>query len=307
MSWKINLVLLFAKLRKPMDVNKNINLLKLRKESDKAARLGTVLFDSKIPVAGVTDTNANGVPVRIYNNSSTTNQPVIIYYHGGGFVLYGIYSHDYVCRRLCAMNNCIVVSVDYRLAPEHTYPAAHDDAYTALQWIRQNIGNYGGNANSLIVAGDSAGGNLAACMAHRCKAEGIALKAQILIYPWIDGKLSNPSIDRNGKGFLLEKPTLFWFQKQYTPRKEDQCAPALSPCYQTDFTGLAPAFILTAQLDPLLDDGHLYYQQLKAAGNMVEYTEYPKLFHGFFNLPHVHRNAMQAYTDIKNFIARLPS
>jgi len=307
MSWKINLVLLFAKLRKPMDVNKNINLLKLRKESDKAARLGTVLFDNKVPVASVTDTNANGVPVRIYNNSTTTNQPVILYYHGGGFVLYGLYSHDYVCRRLCAMNNCIVVSVDYRLAPEHTYPAAHDDAYTALQWVGQNIGNYGGNANSLIVAGDSAGGNLAACMAHRCKAEGIALKAQILIYPWIDGKLSNPSIDRNGKGYLLEKPTLFWFQKQYTPRKEDQCAPALSPCYQTDFTGLAPAFILTAQLDPLLDDGHLYYQQLKAAGNMVEYTEYPKLFHGFFNLPHVHRNAMQAYTDIKNFIARLPS
>ncbi|HRG88650.1 MAG TPA: alpha/beta hydrolase, partial [Chitinophagales bacterium] len=130
MSWKINLVLLFAKLRKPMDVNKNINLLKLRKESDKAARLGTVLFDNKVPVASVTDTNANGVPVRIYNNSTTTNQPVILYYHGGGFVLYGLYSHDYVCRRLCAMNNCIVVSVDYRLAPEHTYPAAHDDAYT---------------------------------------------------------------------------------------------------------------------------------------------------------------------------------
>lgn len=307
MSWKINLVLLFAKLRKPMDVNKNINLLKLRKESDKAARLGTVLFDSKVPVATIADTNANGVPVRIYNNSTTTNQPVLIYYHGGGFVLYGLYSHDYVCRRLCAMNNCIVVSVDYRLAPEHTYPAAHDDAYSALQWARQNIGNYGGNANNLIVAGDSAGGNLAACMAHRCKAEGITLKAQVLIYPWIDGKLSNPSIDRNGKGYLLEKPTLFWFQKQYTPRKEDQCAPDLSPCYQTDFTGLAPAFILTAQLDPLLDDGHLYYQQLKAAGNNVVYTEYPKMFHGFFNLPHVHSNAMQAYTDIKNFIARLPS
>ncbi len=307
MSWKINLVLLFAKVRKPMDVNKTINLVKLRKESDRAAKLGTLLFDSKVPVASITDTNANGVPVRIYNNSNHKNQRVIVYYHGGGFALYGIYSHDYVCRRLCAMNNCIVVSVDYRLAPEHTYPAAHDDAFTALQWVTQNIGSYGGDANNLVVAGDSAGGNLAACMAHRCKAEGIALKAQVLIYPWIDGKLSNPSIDRNGKGYLLEKPTLFWFQKQYTPRAEDQCAPDLSPCYQTDFSNLAPAIVLTAELDPLIDDGLNYYNQLKAAGNKAVYIEYKELFHSFFSLPLVHSSALQSYTDIKNFLDALPS
>ena len=106
-----------------------------------------------------------------------------------------------------------------------------------------------------------------------CKKENIPLTAQILVYPWIDGKLNNPSIERNGKGYLLEKETMFWFQKQYTPRKEDQCIPEISPCYETDFTGLAPAFMLTAEFDPLLDDGIKYFQQLKAAGKDVSAAE----------------------------------
>jgi acetyl esterase len=117
------------------------------------------------------------------------------------------------------------VSVDYRLAPEHTYPAAHEDAYTALLWVRQHINEYGGNPKDIVVAGDSAGGNLSACMALRCREAGIPLTAQVLIYPWIDGRLNNPSIDRNGEGYLLTKLTMLWFQQQYTPRVEDRCAP----------------------------------------------------------------------------------
>ncbi len=138
------------------------------------------------------------------------------------------------------MTTCIVVSVDYRLAPEYTFPVAHEDSFKALQWVRQNIKTYGGNPEDLVVGGDSAGGNLSACMAHRCKKENIHLKAQILIYPWIDGRLNNPSIDRNGTGYMLTKGTMFWFQKKYTPRVEDRCVPNVSPCFETDFTGLAP-------------------------------------------------------------------
>ena len=252
-----------------------------------------------------TDVNANGVPVRIYQNSTGQGQRVMVYYHGGGFVLYRLDSHDNVCRRLAAMNNCIVVSVDYRLAPEFPFPAAHDDSFAALQWVRDNIAQYGGNAADLFVAGDSAGGNLSACMAHRCKKEGIPLKGQILIYPWVDGKLNNPSIDRNGEGYLLTKETMFWFQQQYTPNPADHCNPVVSPKYESSFEGLAPAFILTAQFDPLLDDGFNYYNQLREAGNQVMYKEYPGLIHGFFNLPGAAPQAMQAYHDIAAFMKKL--
>jgi acetyl esterase len=301
MNWKIKLVLLFGKLRKPIDPD-NATIHSLRSKANRAVWYGNNLFDKKLQVKYITDTHADSIPVRIYRNSDAPAQRVIIYYHGGGFVLYGIKSHDNVCRRLCKMNNCVVVSVDYRLAPEHTFPAAHEDAFTAIKWVRKNIAQYGGNPDDLVVAGDSAGGNLAACMAHRCKKENIPLTAQILIYPWIDGAMNNPSIERNGKGHLLEKETMFWFQQQYTPNKEDYCRPEVSPCYEKDFTGLAPAFMLTAELDPLLDDGYKYFQQLKSAGNKGCYEEYKGLFHSFFNLPGVHPIAMKSYHDIREFL-----
>ena len=304
MTWKLKLVLLFTKFREPLNIH-SADIKKMRKESEMASRLGTRLFDKEVPLMRFTDVNADGVPVRIYQNSNKKDQRVLIYYHGGGFVLYGLDSHNNVCRRLAAMNNCIVVSVDYRLAPEHTFPAAHEDAFTVLKWITGNIQNYGGNPADLFVAGDSAGGNLSACMAHRCKKEGILLKGQILIYPWIDGKLNNPSIDRNGEGYLLTKEAMFWFQKQYTPREEDYCHPQVSPRYESDFTGLAPAFILTAQFDPLLDDGFNYYQQLKNAGNKISYCEYPGLIHGFFNIPGVSPQARKSYDDIAAFMSDL--
>ena len=302
MNWRLKLVLLFSKIQKPISIGNNVNVKELRRKSEFGARLGSRILDRPVEILKTTDVMADTVPVRIYQNSESAGQRVIVFYHGGGFVLYGLNAHDNTCRRLCRMNNCIVVSVDYRLAPEHTFPAAHEDAFAAIQWVVKNISTYGGNPEDLILAGDSAGGNLSACMAHRCKQEGIKLKAQILIYPWIDGKLNNPSITRNGEGYLLERETMFWFQKIYTPNKEDECNPAVSPCYQTDFTGLAPAFILTAQFDPLLDDGFNYSNQLKAAGNRVVYKEYPNLIHGFFNLPRVDPGARQSYYDIAEFI-----
>lgn len=304
MNWKVKLVLLFGKLRKPIAVNENVNILELRAKSERAAWLGSALFDKKINIANIENYRADGVPVRIYNNHpDKNNQRVIVYYHGGGFVLYGLESHDLVCRRLCKMNNCIVVSVDYKLAPEYTFPVAHDESFKALKWTIRNIEELGGNPNDIILAGDSAGGNISACMAHKCKKENIKnIKAQILIYPWVDGKLTNPSIEKNGKGYMLEKETMFWFQKKYTPRKEDQLKPEVSPIYETDFTELPPAFVLTAEFDPLYDDGVKYFEKLKAGGNQGRHENYEHLFHSFFNLPGVHPNAKKAYSDIREFL-----
>lgn len=305
MNWKIKLVLLFAQLRKPINVAENANIHAIRKKANRAAQLGTLFFDKKIEIAKIENQLANQIPIRIYNNSKEKNQRVIIYYHGGGFALYNLESHDNVCKRLCRDNKALVVSVDYRLAPENPFPAAHHDAFEALKWIILNIEKFGGDPKNLVVAGDSAGGNLAACVAHNCLKEKILLKAQVLIYPWIDGKLNNPSIERNGKGYMLEKETMLWFQKLYTPNPEDRCKPDVSPCYESSFSGLAPAFIITAQFDPLLDDGFNYFKQLNEAKVRVKYKEYQELFHGFFNLPMMHENAMNCYKDIARFLAEI--
>jgi acetyl esterase len=305
MNWKIKLVLLFSRLRGPIKSGADGQIKQLRAKSDQAAAMGTFLFDKILPVRSVIKTSADTIPLTIYKSSEASKQRVIVFYHGGGFVLYGTYSHDAVCRRLSVMNNCIVVSVDYRLAPEHVFPAAHEDAYTALQWVVQNISGYGGNPSDIVLMGDSAGGNLAACLAHRCKMEDINLRAQVLIYPWIDGRLSNESIKRNGKGYLLEEESMIWFREQYLPNPEDRCRPEVSPCFENDFSDLAPAMIVTAELDPLLDDGFYYAEQLKQAGNVLLYKEYPGLFHGFINIPKVHKSAMQVFHDIQNFLLKL--
>lgn len=302
MNNKVRLVLLFGKIRQPLQPGSEHNMALVRKKAEKAARLGFWMFDKNVAVFATEDKNADGVPVRIYKPAKGENQPVVVYYHGGGFALYGLQSHDNVCRRLAVMNNCVVVSVDYRLAPEHTFPAAHEDAWTALLWTRENAYQWGGNAKHLIVAGDSAGANLAACMAHRCKKNGVALAAQVLVYPWVDGRLCNPSIERNGQGYLLTREAIFWFQQQYTPRKEEQCLPEVSPIFEDDFSGLAPAFVLTAQFDPLLDDGFQYYRKLHDAGNAAHYKEYKGLIHGFFNMPYLAKEAYHAYEDIRDFI-----
>ena len=304
MNWKVKLVLLFGKLRKPIDTE-GVSLPSLRKKAFRVAKLGTLLLDKKVAVKDSIDIPIKDFSIRIYKNNNLSSQRVIIYFHGGGFALYGINSHDNVCRRWCQMNNCLVVSVGYRLAPEYTFPSAHNDAFSAIEWVLENIKTYGGNSQDIILAGDSAGGNLAACMAHKCKENGIPVTAQILIYPWIDGKLGNPSITKNGLGYLLERETMFWFQSQYTPRVEDHCNPEVSPCYKENFSGLAPMFIITAEYDPLIDDGYNYYKQVKSAGNKAMYKEYSELFHGFFNIPGVHPSAIECYHDIKRFLEGL--
>jgi acetyl esterase len=200
------------------------------------------------------------------------------------------------------MNHALVVSVDYRLAPEFTFPAAHEDAWTALQWARKNIAGLNGDPNRIIVSGDSAGANLAACIAFRAKKENIKLAGQVLVYPWVDGRINSASVERNAKGYFLTKETMLWFQKKYTPDPKDYCNPLVSPLFEDDFSGLAPAFVITAEYDPLLDDGKSYADKMSAAGVRVLYKEYKGLVHGFFNIPGIDPGGMQAYRDIRDFV-----
>lgn len=302
MNWKTRLVLLFANINKPLTLRRGKEISKLRSDAVKAAKLGSFLFDKKITVFSTQNIKLANFSIRIYRPNDKQHLPVMMYYHGGGFALYGLDSHDLVCRRLSTMNQCVIVSVDYRLAPEFAFPTAHQDAFDAICWTIENIKYHGGDATKLILAGDSAGGNLAATMAHKCRDEQIKIAAQILIYPWVDGKLNNPSIARNGEEYMLTRDTMLWFQEQYTPDPNDYCNPLVSPIYQQNCTDLAPAFILTATFDPLIDDGLFYAQKLKEAGNIVQYCEYKGLIHGFFNLPFLSPESIKAYDDIALFL-----
>jgi acetyl esterase len=303
MNWKVKLVLAFAKFQKPLGDATDTDIKSMRKKAEQAVKIGSFLYDSKQKVYSAANKSINGIGCRIYKPSDKNNLPVMIYYHGGGFVLYGLDSHDLVCRRLCNMNQCIVVSVDYRLAPEHTFPAAHLDAWSVLSWVVENVAELGGNASKIILAGDSAGANLAACMAHKAKEQKLTIAAQVLVYPWVDGKLSNPSISRNGEGYMLTKEKMFWFQEKYTPNVDERCHPDVSPIYKENFEGLAPAIVITAEYDPLIDDGVAYYKKLVAASVPAEYKEYKGLIHGFFNLPKVAPEAIRAYEDIRKFLS----
>jgi len=306
MNWKLKSLLWFVNNFQPIKVAEDAAAIaKARKSSLLSAELGKILLDKKISIKEIRNFKIDDIPVRLYKNSNKANQKVIIYFHGGGFAYYNINSHDYVTRRLCVMNDCIVISVDYKLAPEFTFPAAHEDAYKVIEYVYENAHDLDIDDTKIIVAGDSAGGNLSACACHQFKNhKSIKIAAQVLIYPWIDGKLKSDSIEKYKTGFLLNKDALFWFQKTYTPNKKDRLNPEVSPIYNNNFKRLAPAFVITAEFDPLKDEGFAYAEKLKENGNIVLYKEYKELVHGFFNIPKLSDEAMQAYYDIQSFLKK---
>ena len=248
------------------------------------------------------------IAARIYHPSSDTNLPVIVYYHGGGFVLYDINSHDRVCRRLAKTNNAIVISVDYRLAPEFKFPIPTYDCYDSLKWVHENIQEIGGNPEKVSVAGDSAGGNLATvtCIMARDE-DGPKIHSQILIYPTVDATFQFASIERNGKGYLLTKERMTWFVDHYAVDENDKSDPFMSPIYQEDLVGLPPAYVFTAEYDPLHDEGAAYAQKLKDAGVETRYKMYKGMIHGFINMPRLAKACLIAHDDIKSFLDSLES
>ena len=306
MNWKLRSLLWFVNNVQPLRDHDSPEIAKERIKTGNAAALGKIFFDRKKHVKEVHDFTIKDIPVRLYKNSESANQKVILYFHGGGFVFYNIESHDNIARRLCVMNDCTVISVDYRLAPEHTFPAAHEDAYMVIRYVYAHATELGIDPLKIILAGDSAGGNISACACHYFKKDkNIHIAAQILVYPWIDGKIDSPSIDEYGEGFLLTRKSMLWFQKTYTPKVEDRLNPEVSPIYQKDFKNLPPAFVITAEYDPLKFEGKMYADKLKENGNVVLYKDYKELVHGFFNLPGLSDESMQVYYDIQAFIKKV--
>lgn len=244
------------------------------------------------------------IPIRIYNPSEKTDLPLIVYYHGGGFVLRDIDSHDRVCRRVAKVNEAVVVSVGYRLAPEWKFPTPHRDCFDATVWASENAKNLDANPEKLIVMGDSAGGNLATVVSKLARNTGSPkIAAQVLVYPTADARLNHPSIEKYAEGYLLTKELIQWFVNHYKNKDEDVLDPNMSPLLEKDLSNMPPAFILTAEFDPLKDEGKAYADKLKAAGNEVVYKDYGGMVHAFFNLPRLTKRALTAHEDIRVFLA----
>ncbi|HYF45892.1 MAG TPA: alpha/beta hydrolase, partial [Acidimicrobiales bacterium] len=203
----------------------------------------------------------------------------------GGFVLCDVTTHDSLCRTLTNAVGCVTVSVDYRLAPEYPYPAGVEDAYAATAWVAAHADELGVDASRLAVAGDSAGGNLAAVVAQMARDRGGPdLVFQLMIYPVIDQRGSYPSQKENAEGYFLTKANMDWYTDQYLTSPDQAEEPYASPIKATDLSGLPPAYIITAEFDPLRDEGEAYGKRLEEAGVPVTVARSAGMFHGFFNL-----------------------
>ncbi len=231
---------------------------------------------------------AGDIPVRVYRPDVDGPAPVLVFLHGGGWVIGNLDSHDVPCRALCRDAEAVVVSVDYRLAPEHPFPAALDDAWAALTWVAAHPDDVGGDASRIAVGGDSAGGNLAALLALRARDEGgPSLVHQMLVYPVTDLASESPSYVENGDGYFLTAETMRWFIGHYLGADRehgDPSDPRISPLRADDLSGLPPAQVLTAEFDPLRDEGDAYASRLAEAGVAVDHVTHPGLVHGFIGM-----------------------
>jgi acetyl esterase len=210
------------------------------------------------------------------------SRPALVYFHGGGFTIGSIDTHDRVCRVLARGGDCLVFSVDYRLAPEHRFPCAVDDAFDSLAWIRAEAQSLGVDPARLAVAGDSAGGTLAAGCAIHARDRGWPLALQLLIYPGLSHDQQTGSHRRYASGYLLDAETIQWFFSQYLRSPQDRLDWRFAPLLAPDLSGVAPAWIAAAQYDPLHDEDVAYAQRLSAAGVTVTLRDYPGMIHSFF-------------------------
>ena len=211
--------------------------------------------------------------------------PTLVYYHGGGFVIGNIETHDSTCRRVANRSRCQVISIDYRLAPEHPFPAPVQDALAAFRYVRENAAAMEADATRLAVGGDSAGGTLAAVVSQALRDSGEKGPAfQMLIYPATDYSRTSASRTTLAEGYFLTRDLIDWFSKAYIPAGANLADLRLSPLLAPDFKGLPPAFVLTAGYDPLRDEGRAYAERLIDAGVKTTYVNYPGTIHGFFSL-----------------------
>lgn len=244
----------------------------------------------ELPIASVVNRTIPGpagdLPVRIYTPEGAGPFPVLLFFHGGGWVICNLDTHDPTCRDLCAGASCLVISVDYRLAPEHKFPAATDDCLAATRWAGEHAADIGGDPARIAVAGDSAGGNLAAVTALRVRDEGgPPLRGQLLIYP-ATGYTPTPSgsMLENAEGYFLSLDDMRWFVGHYMRDESDGEHPYLAPLKAPDLSGLPPALVITAEFDPLRDEGEAYAERLRTAGVPTALTRYDGMIHGFIGM-----------------------
>jgi len=241
---------------------------------------------------------AGTIPARLYVPEGSAPRPVLVYYHGGGFVIGSLDGWDPVMRSLANASGCAVVSVDYRLAPEHPFPAAVDDAYAALEWVAANAaGTFGGDPKRLAVGGDSAGGNLAAVVSLLARDQnGPAIAFQLLVYPATDQDFNRSSHQNFGTGHFLTTDMMRWFSAHYTgggPTDDWR----IHPLKAESLAGLPPAHVIVAEFDPLHDEGVAYAERLRAEGGVATLVDYPGMIHGFFTFPAVLTQGRQAIED----------
>jgi acetyl esterase len=259
-----------------------------------------VIIGAGPDVASVRDitipSRAGGMPARVYSPSSAA-PGVVVYYHGGGWVVGSVNSWDACCRLLAVTSGCDVVSVDYRLAPEHVFPAATDDAFDALVWVASADGV--ANGRPIVVAGDSAGGNLALVTALRARdAGGPPLAMQLLVYPVADSDLDRKSYhEYDGDEFIVNRGDMVWFWNHYAPDPAVRVNPYASPLRAGDLTGLPPAYVITAEHDPLRDEGFECAERLRAARVPVEHRHFGSQIHGFFTFVNLLDDADRAVAD----------
>jgi acetyl esterase len=236
------------------------------------------------------------VPVRIYAPSDE-KLPVLIYFHGGGFTIGSLATHDTLCRTLSHLAHCAVVSVNYRLAPEHKFPTAHEDAWDAVQWIASQGADQGLDSTRLAVGGDSAGGTLAAACALEARDIELPLALQLLFYPGCAAHQDTPSHKIFAHGFVLEEPHITYFFNHYLRTEADRDDWRFSPLSALDVEGVAPAWFGLAECDPLVDEGVMYADKLRTAGALVDLEIYRGVVHEFIKMGRAIPEAHQAHAD----------
>jgi acetyl esterase len=257
----------------------------------RTADLAAIMADrgQPLPLGAVVDIRIPGpagqLPARVYRPVGEPPFPVLMYFYGGGWTLGNLDTGDGICRQLCAATSCLVVSVGYRVAPEHRFPAAPHDCYAATQWVAAHGHGLGADPSRLAVAGDSAGGNLAAAVTLLARERGAPrLTCQLLVYPNTNYRADTPSMRDNTDRCFFNRESVAWYWSNYLARPEDGDDPLASPLRAPDLRGLPPALVITAEYDPLRDEAEQYAQRLREAGVPVVSTRYPGMIHGFFSM-----------------------